>query len=397
MSKRLLLGIVVMALVLVAALPALAQEDEFVFGMVLVGPKDDRGWSQSHFEGGQYIEENIPGARMLFFESLNAADTPETTLADVVSLFVDEGAKLIFTTSDAFEEDTVAVAEQYPDVVFINVSGDDVLVGTAPANVGNVMAMSEWPRLISGCTAALMSDTGKIGYIGPLINAETRRVAASAYLGAQYCWENIAGKDLADLQFEITWIGFWFAIPGVTLDVTEESNAFFDRGFDVVMSGIDTTEMVAVASQRSAEGERVFSMAYNSRLGCDQGPESCLGVPFYNWGVGFLPIAQAVIDGTWEPSWDWLRPNFEDLNDDATNITGYQFGDAVTDEVRAQVDAFIVDYTAFGLGNEDAIYLWEGPLNLQDGTELAPEGENVALTDIWYLPQLLEGMTGNSE
>jgi simple sugar transport system substrate-binding protein len=55
--------------------------------------------------------------------------------------------------------------------------------------------------------------------------------------------------------------------------------------------------------------------------------------------------------------------------------------------------------SAFGSdpANEGRIFLWEGPLNYQDGTELAPEGEFVELLDIWYLPQLLEGMVGASE
>src|SRR5690242_1738142 len=117
---------------LALVLPSAAQDDHFVFGMVLVGPKDDKGWSQAHYEGGKYVEAQIPGSEMLTFESLNAADTPETTLADVVKEFVDEGASLIITTSDAFEEDTAKVAPEYPDVTFINVSGDDVLAGTAP-------------------------------------------------------------------------------------------------------------------------------------------------------------------------------------------------------------------------------------------------------------------------
>ena len=43
--------------------------EEFVFGVILVGPKNDRGWSQAHYEGGLYIEENLPGARMIVFES----------------------------------------------------------------------------------------------------------------------------------------------------------------------------------------------------------------------------------------------------------------------------------------------------------------------------------------
>lgn len=398
-SRHLTLFLLVSVLALLAVVPAAAQDDELVFGMVLVGPQEDRGWSQAHYEGGLYVEENIPGTRMLVFENLNPDSTPETTLADVVSLFVEEGASVIFTTSDAFEEDTSAVAAQYPDVIFINVSGDDVLTGEAPPNVGNVMAMSEWSRLIAGCAAGLMTNTGQIGYVGPLINAETRRVASSAYLGTRYCYEKYAGGNPDDLVFEITWIGFWFAIRGVTLDTTEESAAFFDRGFDIVMSGLDTTEMVTVAGQRAEQGEEVYSMAYNSRQGCDQAPESCLGVPYYHWGTAYVPIIQSIIDGTWVQSWDWVEPDFENLDDPELTITGFQRGEGLTDEANEILDQFVEELVAYATDpdNADTMFLWEGPLNLQDGTALAAEGEPVNLLDIWYLPQILEGMTGASE
>lgn len=395
--KRLLMVLLLVVLAVLTLAPTMAQ-DEFVFGMVLVGPQDDRGWSQAHYEGGLYVEENLPGARMLVFESLNAADTPETTLADVVQLFVDEGAKLIFTTSDAFEEDTAAIAPQYPDVTFINVSGDDVLAGTAPENLGNIMASSEWSRLIAGCAAALASETGKLGYIGPLINGETRRVASAEYLGAKYCWENYKGGDPAALEFEVTWIGFWFAIPTVTLDPTEEANSFFDRGFDVVISGIDTTEMVTVAGQRFAEGEKVFSQPYNSLSGCDTAPDNCLGMVYYNWGPEYLKIAQSVVDGSWEQSWDWVPPAWDAMDDFDVTVTGYMPGPGLSEENAATLQMFVDEMIAFATdpANEGKMFLWEGPLNLQDGTELAAEGEAVALEDIWYLPQLLEGMVGAS-
>ena len=41
--------------------------------------------------------------------------------------------------------------------------------------------------------------------------------------------------------------------------------------------------------------------------------------------------------------------------------------------------------------------LWQGPLNLQDGTVLADSGALVDILDVWYLEQLLEGMVGASE
>jgi basic membrane lipoprotein Med (substrate-binding protein (PBP1-ABC) superfamily) len=239
---------------------SLAVEDaEFVFGMILVGPKNDRGWSQAHYEGGLYVEQNLPGSKMIVFESLNSASKPEATLEGVVDDMVAQGARLIFTTSDEFEEDTIGAAEKYPDVVFISVSGDDAWrdgqdAGEAPANVGNIMGRMEDMKAIAGCAAALASETGRIAYLGPLINFETRRLVSSAYLGARYCWENYGDSE--------------------------------------------------------------------------------------DWG--------------------------------------------------ASLDEFI------GLLASGEVNVWTGPINLQDGTEYIPDGQAATDYQIWYLPQLLEGMIGPS-
>ncbi len=46
------------------------------------------------------------------------------------------------------------------------------------------MGKMEYGKMIAGCAAALTTQTGKIGYLGPLINDETRRLSDSVYLGA---------------------------------------------------------------------------------------------------------------------------------------------------------------------------------------------------------------------
>jgi simple sugar transport system substrate-binding protein len=46
------------------------------------------------------------------------------------------------------------------------------------------MGKMEYGKMIAGAAAALTTQTGKIGYLGPLINDETRRLTAAAYLGA---------------------------------------------------------------------------------------------------------------------------------------------------------------------------------------------------------------------
>lgn len=328
---------------------------------------------------------------MIVFESLNPADKPEATLEGVADEMVADGAQLIFTTSDEFEEDTLGVAEKYPDVVVINISGDDALTGEAPSNEGNIMGRMEDMKAIAGCAAALATDTGELGYLGPLINFETRRLAASAYLGARYCYENYRGMDPADLGFTVTWIGFWFNIPGVTLDPTEVTNSFLDSGADVILSGIDTTEGIDVAGQRAAQGETIWAVPYDFEGACDNAPDICLGVPYFNWGPSYLETVQAVQAGTWEQSWDWNGPYWDDITDNAQTHVGWVDGPALTGEMATNLDEFIA-----GLASGD-INVWTGPINLQDGTEYIAGGATATDEEIWYLPQLLEGMEGPSE
>ena len=398
MIRKLPVFFVVVLLFSLLAVP-LAAQDEVVFGVILVGPRNDRGWSQSHFEAGQYVEEKLPGATMLFFESLNEADSPEATVMDVVTEMVDSGAEVIFTTSASFEQDTNDVAEAFPNVVFINITGSNVLEEGVPPNVGNFNGMMEAPRLLAGCAAALSTETGKIGYLGALIDPETRRLAASAFLGARYCYENYAGGDPAALEFTVTWIGFWFHIPGVTLDPTEVANEFVDNGADVIISGIDTTESIQVAGRRMGEGESAYAIPYGNINGCDEAPEACLGAAYYNWGPAYLDVVQQVQDGTWEQAWEWLPPDWEDINSVDTSVIGFIEGEGLSADVQDELDAFYDEMAAYMTdpANEDTIFLWGGPLSLQDGTEIAADGEPVDLLDIWFLPQLLEGMTGASE
>ncbi len=368
--------------------PPTPTPEPFLFGIVLVGPKDDHGWSQAHYVAAEYVKENVPSSDFVVYESLVPGG--EVTLEQVVDDMVTQGAKLILTTSDAFEEDTIGVAKKYPEIVFINVSGDDVLTGEAPANEGNFMGKMEYMKSAAGCAAALMTDTGNIAYLGPLINDETRRLVASAYLGARYCYQN-RGLDPADLRFVVTWIGFWFNLPGVTLDPTEVVNGFFDQGADVVLSGIDTTEALVEAGKRAARGERVFAVPYDFKGACDEAPEVCLGVPYFNWGPAYLSTVKAVRDGTWKQSWDWNGPDWTNINSPDTSNVGFLVGPALPDEVKAQVEEFIA-----GLASGD-ILLFKGPLNFQDGTTYLEDGQKATDKEIWYFPQLLEGMEGPSE
>ena len=190
-----------------------------IFGLLMVGPYNDHGWSQAHYEAGHYVEKKVPGTKMIYIDKVNPADRPGVTIPQLVDDMVEKGATLIIANSDDMKDGTREAAKMHPDVYFIHISGDDVLTGKATPNMSNLMGRMEYGKMMAGFVAAMATKTGKIGYLGPLINEETRRLAASCYLGAKYAWENVLKKDPKELTFKVTWIGFWFNIPGVTKSV----------------------------------------------------------------------------------------------------------------------------------------------------------------------------------
>jgi simple sugar transport system substrate-binding protein len=366
-------------------------DQEFVFGLILVGPKDDHGWSEAHYKGGRYVEAQLPKSRMLYLDELNPGVRPEMSVQRVVTQMVEEGARLILVTSDDFGADTLVAAQEHPEVVFIHISGDHVLQGNAPANLGNLMTQMEYGKMIAGCAAALATRSGSIAYVGPLINNETRRMVNASYLGARYCYDHLRTNQPAELQFRVEWIGFWFHIPGVTADPMLVTHDLFDSGSDVILSGIDTTEVIVVTGERASNGEKVLVVPYDYEGACNIAPDVCLGVPYFNWGPDYLNVAHEIIAGTWHQRWDWPLPDWQDINDPDKSPVGFLKGPALTSRQAAQLDSFIA-----GLANS-SISLFKGPLYYQDQTVFLNAGEVATDKQIWYMSQLLAGVEGIGE
>ncbi|MFN8418996.1 MAG: hypothetical protein U0528_07100 [Anaerolineae bacterium] len=175
--------------------------------------------------------------------------------------------------------------------------------------------------------------------------------------------------DASTLKFDVKWIGFWFNIPGVTLDPTEVANSFFDAGADVILSGIDTPEATTVAVQRAEKGEAVWVVPYDYHDACELAGDICIGVPYFNWGPAYVGIIQSAIDGKFEQKWDWNGPDWTDINNMDTTAVGFVQGPALSDEDKANLDKFIAGMA------DGPINLYTGPINFQDGTPYLKEGE----------------------
>jgi len=371
-----------------------AAGDSLVVGLLMVGPYNDHGWSEAHYAAGRYVESKIPNTKMIYVDNVNPGAKPGVTVPQLVDDLISKGAKLILTTSDDFKDGTLEAATKHPTVPIVNVSGDQAWKEgkdyKAPKNLSNFMGRMESGKMVAGFAAALTTRTGKIGYLGPLINDETRRLAASAYLGAKYGWTHILKKDPKKLRFKVTWIGFWFSIPGQTLDPAKVAIDFYNTGYDVVISGIDTTEALIEANKMVKTGKKVWAIQYDYKDGCREAEDVCLGAPYFNWGPAYMKAIKLVMDGQWTQYWDWNGPDWKDMNNPDTSAVGFAKGKALGGEHTEKLDAFIK-----GLA-DGSINLFKGPLRFQDGQAFLKSGEAATDLQIWYLPQFLEGMEGPS-
>jgi simple sugar transport system substrate-binding protein len=359
---------------------AVEEKTDTKIGMILVGPRNDKGWSQAHYEGGEHVISKL-GGEMITVDLVNPADSPDLTIPSIAEDMISQGASVIFATSDDMKDGILEAAKLYPDTNFVWSSGDSALKeGNAYKpelkNLANIMGKMEYGQMIAGCAAALKSKDGKIGFLGPLINDETRRLANATYLGALYCAED------KDIDFDATWIGFWFHIPGVTLDPTQVVNEFYDADRDVVISHIDTTEAVVVAGQRAANGENVWVVPYDYEGACQQAPNICLGVNYFNWGFEYLSIVEKSNNDKFINEWIWAEPNWKNMDE---SMIGFKYGDGLTSAEKTKLGKFIDEL-------EDGLNLFKGPLYFEDGSVYLEEGQSASDLDIWYTPQVLKGI-----
>lgn len=348
--------------------------DPFLFGLVLRGAFNDQGNSQLHYDAGLYVQDFLPNVAMLYVDRVNESDRPGISAEQLAEDLAAKGAKLVIFTDPGMEEAALAFAQNHPEIKVVQIGGvaawKDGRDYRGPQNLGNLYGRLEYAKMISGCAAALTTQNGQIGYLAPQVDDLSRRMAASAYLGARYCWTKTLGRDAAGLRFTVS---------GAISEI------FYNSGFDVVISGSDTAAPAQGAARFAAAGRAAWVVTDNQMVSCAENQASCLGNAYFNWGPAYLSLVTAAQDGLWVSTWDWKAPDWSDINSPDTSSIGFLKGPALSEQAAASLDAFIAELAG-------GLTLWKGPLTLWNGTPYLQEGEVAVDAQIWYLPDLLQGM-----
>jgi basic membrane protein A and related proteins len=342
-------------------------EGKFNVGAILIGPHDDGGWSQAHYDGLQYLEKNVPNTHVAYVENV-----PEGAEAEqVIRSLARKGFDLILTTSFGFMDPTAAVAEEFPDQTFIHISG----YKTNNKNFGNLFGAMEDMKYLAGMVAgsrAKLDGTPKLGYIATFPIPEELRLGNAFALGMK--------KTCPECTMDVRWINTWH-------DPVQEKAAaesLFDAGAQVVFTGADTPAPADVAQAKGKWG-----ITYDWAGSCKV--ERCLTTIYWDWGKIYSKIAQGVIDKTYKPGFDYF-----DADSGALGLFGFMEGQQLTkgaQELPAADIQMVKDTLAKMLKGEfNRFDVFAGEIKDNKGKVIVPAGEKMVQADLDQFPPGAPGL-----
>src|SRR6185369_8070916 len=95
------------------------EQGKFNVAMVLIGPHDDGGWSQAHYEGLQYLCKNMEGSHVAYIENVPEGADSEQVFRSLSR----KGFNFIIGTSFGYMDPMATVAEEFPDITYLHLTG----------------------------------------------------------------------------------------------------------------------------------------------------------------------------------------------------------------------------------------------------------------------------------
>ena len=344
------------------------EKDKFNVAMVLIGPHDDGGWSQAHYEGLAYVEENVPNTHVAYIENVpEGADSEQ-----VFRALSRKGFDLIIGTSYGFMDPMETVSAEYPDIMYIHISG----IKSNGTNFGNLFGAMEVMKYLAGMLAgarAQMDGNPKLGYMATFPIPEELRLGNAIALGMR--------RTCPECTMDVRWISTWHD----PIIEKEAAASLFDAGAQVVFTGADTPAVADVAQEKGKWG-----VTYDWYGSCKV--ERCLTAPYWSWGPVYAAITQKVIDGTYTPGWDYF-----DAETGALGLYGFMEGQELTPgvaELPPDVVQEVRDLIAASLTGEfNRFDVFTGPINDNQGTLIVPEGQALSQADLDQFPEYGLGCT----
>jgi len=332
------------------------EEDKYNVAFVYVGPHDDGGWSQAHDVGRLYVEENVDNVHTAYVETVaEGADAEQ-----VIRSLARKGFDVIFTTSFGFMDASEIVADEFPDVDIIHISG----FKSNEDNFGNLMGAMEDIKYLAGMLAgsrAKVDGNPTLGYIATFPIPEELRLGNAFALGVQ--------ETCPECSVDVRWIFTWHD----PILEKEAAASLFDSGAQVVMTGADTP----APAEAAPEGK--WGITYDYRDNCKL--DSCLTSMYWNWGPVYAEIVEKSREGTWVGGWEYF-----DADSGGLGLYGFMEGEEPQPGAQdlPEEDLALIRDTLDQMlkGEFDRFDVFSGPIKDNQGNMVLEEGEQLEQIDL---------------
>lgn len=333
--------------------PSLAEKLKIAF--VYFSPVEDTGWTFEHDKGRKAMEAAL-GDKV---EAKIVENVPYGPDAErVIRQLAEEGYKLIYTTSFGFMDQTLAVAEEFPDVKFMHLDGFK-----SRENMATYSLRYYEPSYLAGMVAGSMTKSNTIGYVSAFPVPAVLQIINGFALGARSVNPNVTVKVIE--------VNSW-ADPGREREATE---ALYAQGADIVAQVTDTS-----APTQAAEKAGKWVIGFHSDR-TKHGPTSQLTAIIPIWGDFYTKMAQTVLDGKWTNA-----PVWSPMSEGVLGLA--PLGAAVPKDVADKVMAKMEEIKA-GTFNP-----FTGPIKDQSGKVRAEAGQVMPDADIAGMNWYVEGVDG---
>jgi basic membrane protein A and related proteins len=341
-------------------------DGKFNVAMVLIGPHNDGGWSQAHYDGLIYLCEHVPDTHVAYIENV-----PEGTDSEqVFRSLARKGFDFIIGTSFGYMDPMATVAEEFPDQTFLHLTG----YKSNGKNFGNLMGAVEDMKFLAGMLAgsrAKLDGNPKLGYMATFPIPEELRLGNAFMLGAK--------KTCPECTMDVRWINTWHD-PVVE---KEAAASLFDAGADVVLTGADTPAVADVAQEKSKWG-----ITYDYFGSCKV--DHCLTTPYWIWGPEYARIAEQVKAKAYKAGYEYF-----DADSGSLGLFGFMDGQTpqpgIKDLPAADVQMVKDTLAKMLKGEFNRFDVFAGPITDNAGKQILPAGQKLVQADLDQFPPGAEG------
>jgi len=266
--------------VLLLSIGILAIASPLKIGFIFVGPVNDHGWTQAHYDGGVVALKKAFNNQVQITYIENVPEGAPSL--NVLNTLASKGYNLIYTTSFGYMNQVVQAAKRHPDVIFEMCSGYELA-----HNLGEYFGRMYEPRYLSGLIAGVMTKSGKVGYVAAYPTPEVVRGINAFTLGVR------AVNPRAIVH--VVWTYSWYNPPVEK----EAALSLIDSGCDVIAQHQDSP-----AAIQAAQSKGVYAIGYDSIME-KFGPDAYLTAPIWDWSKFYVPDVKSVLNGTWKSRFYW--------------------------------------------------------------------------------------------